>query len=237
SIASANDVYDIEATGELTTETISIDGKLYATGKSFDIKSDLEYDDIKKVVTIRPSLLQLKKSLFTVSGNYAWKERNMIDLKAEGKETDIQTLLSLLPERSATTLEKYRSKGDVYFKGKLQGEISKQNAPSVSVDFGFTDATLFHPDYKSQIKEASMTGSFASNKVTDPKQATLVLKDMKGTLNGEPFVASLVIANFDNPEVICSFKGKVDAAALSEFYPIEHIKNVSGDLFADVSLE
>src|SRR5690606_62342 len=56
SIASANDVYDIEATGELTTETISIDGKLYATGKSFDIKSDLEYDDIKKVVTIRPSL-------------------------------------------------------------------------------------------------------------------------------------------------------------------------------------
>jgi hypothetical protein len=237
SIQSAADVYDIQASGELTTETLNVDDKMYAANKSFEIRSKLTYDDSKRFLAIQPSNLKLKKSSFEVEGNYAWKEKNMIDMKVKGEDTDIQTILSFFPENVYKKVEKYRSKGDVYFKGWLKGEISRKSSPSLSIDFGFNDATIYHPDYKSEVKGASMTGSFASADVSKASSATLILKDVHGNLNGEEFTGNFVLSDFTDPNVICSFRGRVDAGALAEFFPMEDIKSVKGAVVADLSLE
>ncbi|MBA4058410.1 MAG: hypothetical protein C0490_27070, partial [Marivirga sp.] len=235
SIQTTNDIYTIEASGEVTTEKIKVNQRSFLAGKSFLLESNLIYDDIQKALFIKPSLLNLKSAQFNVSGEYRWKQRNLIDLITEAKEADIQTLLSLLPESASKNLQQYQSKGDVYFKSKLKGEISSKKSPSISIDFGFTNATLFHPQYKSRIEGASVEGSFAASDVLDVSTATLVLKNIEGTLNDEPFAANLVIQNFNNPDVICDFKGRVDAGALLGFYPIEGISHVSGSLLANVS--
>jgi len=236
SIQTANDIYTISVSGEVTTEKIKVNQRSFLTGKSFQAESRLIYDDIRKVLTIEPSLLKLRTAVFTVSGEYSWKEKNLIDLVTEAKDADIQTLLSLLPETASKNLQQYQSKGDVYFKAKLKGEISSRKSPAISVDFGFKNTTLFHPQYKSRIEKASVQGSFASSDILDVKAATLVLKNINATLNGEPFSANLIISNFESPEVICDFKGRIDAGALLGFYPIPNVQNVSGSLLANVSL-
>lgn len=235
SIQTINDIYDIEASGEITTEKIKVNQRSFLAGKSFQLESNLIYDDIQKALFIKPSLLNLRSAQFSVSGEYRWKQKNLIDLVTEAKEADIQTLLSLLPESASKNLQQYQSKGEVYFKSRLKGEISSKKNPSISIDFGFTNATLFHPQYKSKIEDASVQGSFAASDVLDVSTATLVLKNIKGTLNDEPFAANLVIHNFNSPDVICDFKGRVDAAALLGFYPVRDISNVSGSLLANVS--
>jgi len=235
SIQTIDDIYNIEASGELTTEKINVNNKSFLTGKSFQIESELIYDDIKRILTIKPSVLNLNGAGFTVSGEYKWKEKNLIDISTTGKDTDIQTLLSLLPESIRKNFEKYQSKGDVYFNSKLKGEISSKRSPSLSIEFGFNNITVFHPEYRSRIERASLSGSFASSEMMDGSAGVLVLKNINGTLNGEPFAANLIIRNFTNPDVICDFKGRVDAGALLGFYPIENISNVSGALLADVS--
>ncbi|HEY3402790.1 MAG TPA: AsmA-like C-terminal region-containing protein [Ohtaekwangia sp.] len=237
SIQTSENLYTIEADGEVSTERISIEGKSYLDGKWFMVKSELMYDDEQRRLEIKPSELDLKGNIFSVSGNYSWKQKNLIDITTVGKDTDIQTVLSLLPESVSERFAKYRSKGDVYFTAKLKGEISARKSPSFSVDFGFKNATIFHPETKAEIDEASLDGSFASMEVADPAQAVLVLKNITGKLNEELFTANFVLQNFDKPEVICDFKGRIDAAALYDFYPIESIRNVSGSLQADVSFE
>jgi hypothetical protein len=235
SIKTIRDVYHIDAQGELTTDKIEVNGRTYLAGKVFRIKSNLVYDDVEKIVSINPSTLDLKSASFTVKGEYRWKGNNIIDLKTEGRDTDIQTLLSLLPESVSRKFEKYKSDGDVYFTALLKGQISGSKSPSLSIDFGFKNATLLHPDYRSRIEKASLTGSFASGEVLKPGTASLVLKDIHGTLNDEPFAANLIINNFDNPEVISDFKGRIDAGALLGFYPIAGMSDVSGFFVADVS--
>ncbi|MEO7988069.1 MAG: AsmA-like C-terminal region-containing protein [Chryseolinea sp.] len=237
SIVSENDLYSIDAEGELTTTKISVNKNLFFTDKSFQIKSQLVYDDIKRSVTIKPSTLELKNALFDVEGSYSWKGKSIIDLHTKGKDADIQTLLSLFPESVADRVEKYQSKGDVYFAAKLKGEISSKKSPSLSVDFGFSDATIFHPEYKTRMEDASMRGSFASPEVMNPSRGTIILKDIKGRLNGELFEANFILNNFENPNVICDFKGRVDAAAVMSFYPIQNVSDLSGSLLADISFE
>lgn len=235
SIETNNDVYDIEADGDLTTTKLSIEGKSYLAGKTFEIESDLVYDDVKKVLTINPSLLVLHKASFNVSGTYSWKTKNEIDIRVDGKDTDIQTLVSFLPESTAGRLAQYRSDGDVYFNGRLQGVIGKNENPSLSIEFGCTKATVYHPTYKSRIEDARLEGSFKSKDVMNTAIARLSLKNISGKLNGEPFSGNLTIQDFTSPDVVCDFKGRVDAASLLGFYPSEHVRSASGSLLANVS--
>lgn len=237
SIRTSNDIYDIEAEGELTTEKISVHKTELLTGKSFRVKSELTYDDAQKNLIIKPSTLGVRNSTFTVQGTYRWKEKNVIDITAEGRDTDIQTLLSLLTEPVAKKFDRYKSKGDVYLTAKLQGQISRKVSPSLSVHFGFKDATVLNPESKSQITDASMEGSFASAQLLALEKGTLDLKNIKGKLNGEPFTADFRLRNFKDPEVKCAFNGLLDASSLLDFYPVENITRVSGSLLANVSFE
>jgi hypothetical protein len=237
SITSADNIYEIETNGQLTTKKINIDKNSFLNGKEFIIASNLTYDDNEKAIIIQPSTLKLKTAAFTVTGDYHWKNKNILALETKGSNTDIQTLISLLPDSVAKKLDKYESRGDVYFNAKLKGELSNSKTPSLSIDFGFKNATLFHPEYKSRIEEASMEGSFASSDLRNPRQAALVLKNIEGKLNDESFKANFIIQDFVDPEVICDFKGKVDAPAVLSFYPIETLDEVTGSLLIDLGFE
>lgn len=237
SIRTEDDIYDIEANGQLVTDKMLIGNNNYLKGKSFEIESHLVYDDIKKHLTIHPSDLKLKTSSFTVSGTYRWKEKNIIDLKTTGKDTDIQTLLSLLPESNGKTFDKYKSKGDVYFSAHLNGEISAETSPALSIDFGFNDATLFHPDYKTRIENANLAGSFSTRDLNDLKQAKLSLKNITGKLNKENFEANFFLDNFKDPAIDLDFKGKIHAPSVLDFYPVKDIHYVSGYLLVDIAFQ
>ena len=237
SIQSSGNVYYIEAAGELTTEKIRIKRTSLFEGKSFNIAATLTYDDEHHVVTIKPSILILKESEFTVKGNYDWSKTPTIDLTVDGKDTNIQTILSLLPETASQQFSQYQSKGETYFTAALKGPITSKKNPGLSVEFGLRDATILHPETKAQIDNANLEGSFASSNVADLKKASLILKNITGTLNGEAFEANLVIQDFIDSDVILKFKGKVDAASLIGFYPVENIKELSGSLVTDFSFE
>jgi uncharacterized protein YhdP len=170
-----------------------------------------------------------------LAANTNGRKKISLTFPLQEKIQTYKLFLSFLPESIRKNFDKYQSKGDVYFNSKLKGEISSKRSPSISIEFGFNNITVFHPEYKSRIEKASLRGSFASSEVMDGAAGVLVLKDIDGTLNSEPFAANLVIRNFTNPDVICDFKGRVDAGALLGFYPIENISNVSGALLANVS--
>ncbi len=237
SIVVVVDLYQIEAVGDVLTEQIGIGNSLFLTNKSFDVNAHVDYDDDKKEVLFKSSTLTVGHSAFAITGNYHFKEKNLIDLKAEGKDTDIQTLLSLFPDETSQNLKQYRSDGDVFFNLSLKGEISERKSPFISVSFGCTNTTLYHPEYKTQIKNANLQGSFASSSINDFSNAELFLKGVNGELNGQVFNADLSIRKFDDPYVTFKFKGDLDAASINNFYPIDEVYNLEGLLSADISFE
>ncbi|MEQ8426101.1 MAG: AsmA-like C-terminal region-containing protein [Cyclobacteriaceae bacterium] len=230
-------LYKIIANGDVTTEQIGVQSSTFLKMKRFDVDADLLYDDKEKNLLINPSQLLLHDSQFEVQGTYNFKERNLIDMVCDGKNTDIQTLLSLLPENTTERLSKYQSDGDVYFSLNLKGEISSRKDPSISIRFGYSNTTLFHPGYKSRIEKTNLDGSFASPSLTNFTDAVLHLKRVSGDLNGRPFETDLSIQNFENPFVSFVFKGDLDAASIINFYPIEDIQNLTGDIGIDISFE
>jgi hypothetical protein len=237
SIAIRGDVYKIEADGDVMIQQIGIKDQVFLKEKTMDVVASVDYDDDKKIVSINSASLKVNKSLFDVTGTYSFKQKNLINIKAEGKETDIHTLLALLPDDTNRKLKQYQSEGDVFFDLKLTGEISEHKDPFISIHFGCKDATFSHPEYKSKITHANLEGSFASPSLTQFAKAELFLKNVTGELNGKLFSSNLSLQNLEDPYIQFDFKGELDAASLQNFYPIPEIKQMEGNLIADFSIE
>lgn len=235
SISITDQRYAITGKGDVTTGQIGIGSNVFLKNKSFEVISVLTYDDQLKQVFIDSSTITVKESTFSVTGNYLFLKKNIIDIAATGKDTNIRTLLSLLPEHLTKNLTQYQSEGDVFFNLKLKGEISDNHSPFISVSFGCQNTTLFHPDYNTKIEHANLDGSFASASMTDLSKGELFLKNITGELNKRAFQANLSLQNLEDPYVNFDFKGELDAASLLNFYPIEQIKDLEGSITADVS--
>lgn len=234
SVKSVKHIYHIEAKGDVLIGKITFKKLSLLEKKKFNVDTVIDYDDENKNVGIRKSTLNLGKSDFEVEGDYNFKDRDMINVAVLGKNTTIQTVLSLLPENLTDKVKEYESRGDVYFSLTMKGEMQK---PFMSVSFGCKNASIFHPNYQSKIEEANLQGSFASPVLTDFSQAEIFLKNFSGKLNGKEFKANLSIQNFEDPHVALEFKGDIDAGSIQNFYPIENVKNISGMVAAEFSIE
>lgn len=234
SVSLNSNVYKIETKGDVTIGKIGIRNLSLLEKKRFDIDAVVNYDDTNKNVSVEKATLDLGNSVFDVEGDYNFKKTDVVNVKAKGKNTDIQTVLSLFPESATKKLKAYQSKGDVYFSLSLKGEILK---PFISIEFGCKNASFFHPDYKSKIEGANLRGSFASPSPTDFSRAELFLKDFSGKLNGNRFESELSIQDFEDPYVSLKFKGDIDAASIQNFYPIDNVMDLSGEVKADITLD
>ncbi len=233
SVKSADNVYNIESDGDITIGKIGIRDLSLLEKKRFDVNAIVDYDDENKSVHVEKSKLSLDKSDFELEGDYQFKNKDFINIKLKGRNTDIQTILSLFPEGLTKKLKAYQSSGEVYFSLSLKGELQK---PLLSAEFGCKNASIFHPDYKSKIKGANLEGSFATSSLTDLSRAVIILKNFSGKLNDKQFDANLTVEDFVDPDISLDFKGEVDAASIQNFYPIENIKDISGQINADFSL-
>lgn len=236
-LSTAGGVTDISLKGHLRSRQIQI-GKLeYFRDKPLEVESAVRLDQQKGLLTILPSQVQINQAKFSVKG--AWKNQNTdrIDLDIASNQTNLGTLLSLLPEQTVKGLIRYRSEGDVYFEGKVQGEIGKGKNPTVEVRFGSRNASLFHPDLKKAIRKINLTGVYTNGNRRTAGSATLQLKNFSGELDGQPFQGNLLMTNFRNPYLKFDVKGAANVASLAAFYPIPNLESASGALDVQLAFE
>ena len=236
SITAENHQYHIEAEGDVVIEQIGVGKSIYLQKKIFDVKALLDYNDSAKSLIVLPSVLALEEAQFELSGTYAFKEKNLIDLHTVGQDTDIKTLLSFFPESSVENFKKYKSQGDVYFDLKLTGEISKQKSPFLSIGFGLRNVSLQHTGLQSSIENANLEGSFATSSLSRMNHAELFLKDISGIFNGDSVKGNFSISNFEDPYVRADFHGEVDAKNILKFFPMNDVSELSGRIKANVSM-
>lgn len=225
--------YTIETEGDVTVKKLSIQSWSLLTDKSFDVQTTVLYDANEKSVVINDSELKLSKAAFQLKGNYSWKNKPVIDASLSASNTNIQTILSLLPNKLTHGLTEYQSEGDLYFTLKVNGDV---NNPRLVADFGCRNASFFHPRFKSRIEQANLRGSFASSSITDAGKAELFIKDLTGKLNGREFSADFSVQQFDDPVVTLQFNGSLDGASIENFYPIDGVSEVQGLVKANIAL-
>lgn len=232
-ISLKDNIYHINASGDVLSNQVGIGDYIFLKDKLFNVACSLTYDDIKKEVVFNPSSLDQEDGEFELKGNYNFKEEPTINLDLNGKNTSLQTIISLLPKAWGDQVHEYESNGDLYFRLSVKG---KQKNPAFKVEFGCRNATISHPETNFKITQANLTGTFNSPGLRNFSTAYLDLKNVNGKLNGKAFQADFNLKNFKKPFVDFQFKGEVDAAAAKTLLGQDYLNQASGILIADVSL-
>ena len=236
-LLSKNNIFDIAVDGDFHSQMIRIQDQSYFKDKQLKIKSDFNYHVNSDSINILPSQIFVYNSKFLVEGVYHGADKNYVNIDAIGENTDIQSILSLMPENIYNKFKVYRSDGNVYFSSKLKGNLSDDSSPELTIDFGAKNASLFHPDIKRKLENLNLEGKFYAKKANDLSTATLYLNNINGKMEGRPFSGNLYLENFEDYFIRLNIDAEIDAQSLLEFYPIASIKKASGLVDMDISFE
>ena len=231
------DVYNTIVSGDFIFHDLKVDQQTWITGKDIAFQAKVVYDDTQRTLDFNSSKLQVAGSDFKVYGDYTFKDKQFIDLNVEGENTNLQTILSLLPSRMSERFKKYQSRGDVYFDLVLKGEISRAISPTLDVNFGLIDCDLFYPDNDVSITGTQARGKFHADDLDKRATYRIALEDVSGSLEGQDFNGNLLYRNFKKPYAKLDFTGDLDVNSLFKFYEIQNIDSASGRLGVNISFE
>lgn len=230
-------VYYIGLKGDLFIYQIGVSGKEYFKDKALTINSEQEYYEESRLYKIHPSSLTFQGSEFLLSGFYESKDKNEIDLHLKAEKSTIANLVSLLPENINREISIYESSGNIFFEATVKGFITADQNPQVNVNFGFENASFYHPEFNKKIEKATLKGSFSNGSAQCLRTCFLKLSDINASFNGKNFVGNFELDNFENPFLKFNAAGSLDVASLVQFYPIENVTNASGILDVNLSFE
>ncbi|WP_370523348.1 AsmA-like C-terminal region-containing protein [Pontibacter sp. Tf4] len=224
----------IEASGDATINTIKLNSGEYFKGKQIKLNTALAIDGIGKTINLEPSVVNVENAAYEVAGTINFATTTDLNLTLKGKNTSIQSMLSLLPQHITKEFNQYRSDGDVYFSGAVKGKVSAKHNPEITFNFGCRNAAFYHPDVKQRLEKLSFEGSFTNGAKQNATTSELVLRNLKGSLNNRIFTGNLSYKNFKNPTIAFDARGMVDVAYVLGLLQLEQVPSGSG--LADVKI-
>ena len=228
-----NQIYHVASKGDLLVKSMLINEEEYANKRKMYWQSDLDYFNQKKELFVRKGEVELLGAKYHFNGDVKIND-NWLDFYVKTDKTNIESLVSLLPENTAKDYQIYRSKGEMELECTINGSYANSQVPLVDIKFSSTDATFYHPEYNKSVDDVSLTGSFTNGQAQSAATSQLILKQVRGKFEGKPFTSNLKIQNFDRYLVDLQLKADLEVNSFLKFYPVKEIYNASGRIVADI---
>lgn len=193
-------------------------------------KSELKIFQSRRV-QIKPTIIKISGSEFRLEGFYEDfpNKADEIDLTLEGKNSDLKTILTFLPENIYEQLSSYKSEGKVDFEGIIRGSWGKKVFPNIDFDFGCQNVIITSAhDVSQKVTLKSFSGELSNGSKNNLSTTSLRLKYLNGSLARKRFKGSLSILNFKDPYVNAQIDAGIDLAAFQDFYPLENLEKLKG---------
>jgi AsmA-like C-terminal region len=207
----ASKKYDLSINGDLLVDQFSLDGVRYLEGKPLVFALNLNADNDKNQYTFHNAEFAVSDMKVvaegTVTANTAF---NYMNIFLKGKDMDVQSLLSLLPEKYHHDIRDYNSDGDFYFNAHIEGKMDDTHSPEVKADFGISNADITQLSSGIALKNVHVIGNYFSS--GSSANYFLDLKTFSASLENGRISGNIRIDNFSTPRVSLS----LNAAMLLE---------------------
>jgi uncharacterized protein involved in outer membrane biogenesis len=195
--------YELSIKGDLLVNHFSIDSANYLDNKPLDFDLKLKVDNEKNQYEFSNAQFSVSDLKILVRGKYISNlTSDYIDISLKGKDMDVQSVLSLLPEKYHNEISDYDSEGEFYFNSHIYGKKDDSHSPEVTADFGITKATITQLSSAITLKDVHAIGNYSTSKASS--KYSLNLKTFSATLAHGEIAGSIRIDNFASPYVNAS---------------------------------
>jgi hypothetical protein len=234
-LAQIGKVMEVSVAGELVSDQIRVGKRQFLNNKNVSLKTDIKIDLETKLYKFTSCNFTIDRGKFELTGNVNASEKTL-DLDFKGINASFSTVNSLLSSDLSRYFQDYKSKGDVYFNGSVQGRYGARNKPDVMLKFGAKNASFFHPKYKKQIESVNLSGHFTTGKSNRPSNYKLEIKDFSCMLDQRSLEGQLKIRDFNSYKIDLSLRGEADVNSIVLLFPRDRIKTAFGTVKMNIRL-
>ncbi len=225
-----DDNYTLKSDGTTYVDLFQVNNVKYLNNKK--LKFDVELAVNNSTYTIKKSVTSINSTQLISSGAFVVQDSLLsLDINFNGKNLDISTTLSLLPEKFQNQINDYESDGEFYANGEFH---YKNGTPLVvKADFGIKQATITHKQQNATLKNVNLLG----NIIVNENRSNLTLKNISAELNSNTFSGDVELSNFKDPYLKLKVAANTKLEELILFYPIDTLQSLSGNISVSVEIE
>ncbi len=230
----SDESYTMAVVGNGYVNDILIKGTNYLHDREVDVETDLDIISKEERYGFRKGSLTIDDRLrFNISGELVG---DGVDLHITGADLDVIRTLALIPSESREALDAYASSGVIAFDCTLKGAFGRTENPRCIASFSMEDASITRKGSDWKLSGLVGSGSIDNGEERTFRSVHLVLDDLKGELNGNPFQTAFSVTNFEKPNIDGSIKLSSDLAAMKEFFGIEWLAEGEGGFEIDAQI-
>ncbi|MFN7012710.1 MAG: AsmA-like C-terminal region-containing protein [Bacteroidia bacterium] len=232
-------LFDLTADGNISVQTLNLAGVNYLNRRTdADIELVLAVNAENSTYQFKKSQLMVAKQAFDISGVIKNNENQTdLNIHISGKNMDIQSVLSLLPEQYNANIKDYKSEGNFYFNMDITGKVGKYTSPSVDAEFGIKNATVLYMPTGTALKAINTKGYFTTGKKNTSETFELMLENFSANMNNSKLSGTFYISNFSQPKINVETVSEFDLAEWKSFFQIDTIADMSGKIIIDARFE
>ena len=197
-----------------------------------NLKFNIELDVSGQTYTIKKSETSINNTQLISQGSFVIQDNlQSLDIMFNGKNLDISTTLSLLPEKFQNQINDYESDGEFYASGECHYKIGYPFI--LKSDFGIKNATITHKEQNATLNHVNLLGTVMINESI----SILSLKNISANLNSNTFTGDMELTNFKDPYLKLKFSTNTKLEELISFYPMDTLENLSGTINLNAEIE
>ncbi len=223
--------YSLEAVGDVFVHHIKSDSSNYLSEKPAKVNMLLDVN--KDVYSFTDATIKIVDLDFKVAGTIDNSTKDTyLALKITGQDMDIQSVLSILPEKEREHFNDYESEGEFYFNSSVLGT---SDDPVMTASFGIKKGTITQKSSSVTLKNVDLEGSFQSTAMVDADKKVksgpnLNIKNFKANLGDGSLSGNLMLENFKDPVLSAKLEGAMQLDDLAKLLKLDTIESLTGSL-------
>lgn len=214
---------------------LDVEGKpTFFSNKHLDLDIFLDYDQNQAMFTLGKSQIALEGVLLNISGFIELDETLNMDLKIDGEKPDFNLIAAFLPEETGNFLRRYKNEGDVYFQGRIKGELGEGKTPSIGLEFGCDNAYFLNPSKEKKVEDLRFSAFFTNGDERNLRTSEFQLLNFNARPEQGTFKGKLIIRDFINPYIDITLNADLDLGFLGDFFEIEGLQGISGQVIVNM---
>lgn len=224
--------YELKTRGNLKVKKFSVNNVNYINSDALSLS--LKFDVNNNKFSVKSGRVNIGEITFNVTGWYYYTE-SKINMQIKGKDLDVVSFLSVLPENIRKKLNGFSSTGTFYFDTQIAGNINYNKTPQITTAFGIEHATIKSEKSDIELKGVFAKGNFSNGDQQSTQSSELSLDTIYATMGNSSFSGSYYVKNFNSPKIKLRLSGDFDLASIKTFFDIDTLRILQGRMTGDFS--
>ncbi|MEM7162945.1 MAG: AsmA-like C-terminal region-containing protein [Bacteroidota bacterium] len=231
---------------ELITETnaqsanIIYEGTAYLSDALTEIDAKFNISDEFRQFDLLENDIRINDLHLTADGQIYMPEDGFdMDINYKTTESDLLTLLSLIPADYMPEMSGIETNGTVNLNGVVKGKYDDNNLPGFTLNGTVDNGFVKYPDLPSEIKDIQIEAHIDAPEGKDFSSMKVDIPQFHMELAENPIDANLLLrdALSEDPYMKSSINSQIDFSSVKDALPLEGTDELNGFLTADVDLE